>query len=223
MHKLTLVIPAKKEKESLPHVIKELEEYNLKIIVVLEETDKETMNSIKDTGCKILYQKNKGYGDAIKLGISEVSSKYFAIFNADGSFNPNELNGMYEILENDKADIVFASRYEQGCGSEDDTIVTFLGNYIFTKIGNIFFKLNITDILYTFVMANTKKIKNIYFEKNDFRFCVELPVKCKRNNLKSLTSKSFERKRISGIKKVNAVKDGLFILIEMIRLFFTSR
>ena len=39
---------------------------------------------------------------------------------------------------------VFASRYEKDCGSEDDTIITLIGNYIFTKIGNIFFKLKIT-------------------------------------------------------------------------------
>ena len=221
MDKLTLVIPAKREGESLPLVLDELEKFNLKkIIVVLEPNDFETINSIEKLNCNIIYQENKGYGDAIKLGIKNVKTKYFSIFNADGSFNPIELKYMYNNLENNHSDIVFASRYEEGCGTEDDTIVTMIGNYIFTKLGQILFKLNITDILYTYVVGDTEKINKLNLESEDFRLCVELPIKCKINNLKASTSKSFERKRISGKKKVNAIKDGFYILIEMIRLFF---
>tara|TARA_Y100000590_G_C15579516_1_gene961746 strand:- start:527 stop:1198 length:672 start_codon:yes stop_codon:yes gene_type:complete len=220
MHKLSLVIPAKKEKESLPLVLEELKNYKLNKLVVLEPGDYETIDSIKNFDCEIIYQKKKGYGDAINLGIENVKSELFCIFNADGSFNPSELKNMENILESQKADIIFASRYEKDCGSDDDTIITYLGNYIFTKIGKIFFSLNVTDILYTYVMAKTDKIKKLNLEKNDFRLCVELPIKAKRANLNINNSKSYERERISGKKKVNAIRDGLYILSEMLRLFF---
>ena len=91
MDKLTLVIPAKYEKESLPKVLSELEKYQLNILIVLEETDVETIKSIKNFDCKILYQTNKGYGDALIQGIKNVKTDYFCIFNADGSFVPDEL------------------------------------------------------------------------------------------------------------------------------------
>ena len=52
---LTLVIPAKREKESLPTVLEELKKYNLKIIIVLERTDIETINSIRNYNCKIRH------------------------------------------------------------------------------------------------------------------------------------------------------------------------
>ena len=115
---------------------------------------------------------------------------------------------------------VFASRYEKDCGSEDDTIITLIGNYIFTKIGNIFFKLKITDILYTYVLAETEAAKKLNLVKDNFCLCVELPIKAQKANYKLTTSKSFERKRIGGKKKVNAFKHGLEILIEMIKLYF---
>tara|TARA_Y100000768_G_C23884417_1_gene636873 strand:+ start:192 stop:863 length:672 start_codon:yes stop_codon:yes gene_type:complete len=220
MDKLTLVIPAKKEKESLPKVLKELEKYNLKIIVVLEKNDVETIDSIKNFSINIIYQKDKGYGDAILLGIQNVQTKYFCIFNADGSFNPVELKQMYYQLENEDKDIIFASRYEKNCSSEDDTIITLIGNYIFTKLGRIFFNLKITDILYTFVMGNTEKVKDINLKSKNFILCIELPIKSSRNKLKISTSKSNERARIGGKKKVNAFKDGLSILIGMIKLYF---
>jgi len=220
MYDLTLVIPAKKEGESLPRVIEELREYNLKKLIVLEKNDLETINSISDDFSKIIYQTDKGYGDALIQGINHVKTKYFCIFNADGSFDPKELKNMFKRIELHQADILFASRYESGSGSEDDTFITRLGNFIFTKIGNIFFKLEITDILYTYVMGNTDKVKKIDLQSKDFGFCVELPIKAARMNYKLITSKSFERARISGKKKVSAFRDGTKILIKMLNLYF---
>lgn len=220
MHRLTLVIPAKKEKESLSKVLDELKPYNLKIIVVLEKEDIETIDSIKDKNCEILYQVNKGYGDALIQGINYVKTDFFCIFNADGSFNPTEIKEMIKKIDKDNYDLIFASRYEEDCSSEDDTLITSVGNYIFTKIGNLFFKLNITDILYTFVIGKTHQIKDLDLQYKNFVFCVELPIKAKRKGLKLATSKSNERARIGGKKKVNAFRDGFYILIGMIKLFF---
>ena len=59
---------------------------------------------------------------------------YFCIFNADGSFNPNELKCMYDKLENSYIDIIFASRYEKDCSSEDDTIITYVSVILFSQL-----------------------------------------------------------------------------------------
>ena len=222
MNNLTIIIPAKKEKESLFRVLEELKPYNFDVVVILEEEDIETIESINNKDCEILYQKNKGYGDALIQGINHINSELFCIFNADGSFNPIEIKNMLEILEKNNSDLVFASRYEKGCSSEDDTLITLIGNFIFTKIGNIFFRLSITDILYTFVIGKTSKVKNLNLKSKDFVFCVELPIKAKNNSLKLNTSKSNERSRIAGQKKPNAFKDGFKILFGMIRLFFKT-
>ena len=220
MSDLTLIIPAKNEKESLPKVLDELREFNLKKNIILEASDKQTIESIKTYNCKIIYQDSNGYGDALIKGIDTVETEFFCIFNADGSFNPKELDPMIKKLKVDKYDFVFASRYEKNCGSDDDTFITFMGNYIFTYLGKIFFKLEITDILYTYVMARTSCAKKLKLNAKDFSFCVELPIKAKRDGYKICTSKSYERSRIAGEKKVNAFKDGLKILFSMIRLFF---
>ena len=186
----------------------------------MEASDKLTIEAVKTYDCKIIYQDSHGYGDALKKGIETVETQFFCIFNADGSFNPNELYPMIEKLKDEKYDFVFASRYEKDCGSEDDTLITLIGNYIFTFLGKIFFKLKITDILYTFVMARTSCAKKLGLTAKDFSFCVELPIKAQRANYKICTSKSFERSRIAGQKKVNAFKDGLKILFSMIKFFF---
>lgn len=223
MHKLTLIIPAKKERESLPTVLKELENLNIKILVVLEKSDIETINAIKNFDCEILYQNGKGYGDALIQGIKSTKTDFFCIFNADGSFLKSELKEMYDYLDNDKSDLVFGSRYMDKGSSEDDTIITYIGNKIFTFLGNFFFSLNISDILYTYVMGKTKHVISLNLIEKKFSFCVELPIKAKKSNLRLLSIPSYERARIGGKKKVSAFKDGFLILVSMIKLYFSSK
>ena len=223
MNNLTLVIPAKNEKDSLPKVLDELKNYSLKILIILEKEDEETIQSVRNYNCEILYQNGKGYGDALIYGINSVKTELFCIFNADGSFNPNELPKMLEQMTFEKADFVFGTRYENDCGSDDDTIITLIGNFFFTKIGKLFFNLNITDILYTYILGKTSKIRDLDLSSKDFRFCIELPIKAKRKNYKLVNSKAYERSRIGGKKKVNVFKDGFLILTHMIKLFFIRR
>ena len=211
MNELTLIIPAKNEAESLPIVLDELKKYNCKINIVLHITDIDTIQVIKRYDVNIIYQKNLGYGDALIYGIKQCKTKYFCIFNADGSFNPSEINQMLKTLQSKKLDFIFASRYQTNSGSEDDTIVTLIGNYIFTYIGKIFFQLNISDILYTFVIGKTEQANILDLKQKDFSFCVELPIKAKKMKMQLGSINSYERKRIAGKKKVNAFKDGYLI------------
>ncbi len=220
MHNLTLIIPAKNEAESLPLVLDELKKYNYKIDVILHTTDIDTIQAIKEYEVNIVYQENFGYGDALIHGIKQCKTKYFCIFNADGSFNPLEINPMHETLQSKKLDFIFASRYQASSGSEDDTIITLVGNYIFTYIGKIFFRLNISDILYTFIIGKTEQANILDLTQKDFSFCVELPIRAKKMKMELGSINSYERKRIAGKKKVNAFKDGFLILKHMIKLFF---
>jgi glycosyltransferase involved in cell wall biosynthesis len=219
MKNLTLVIPAKNEEYSLPKVLKEINNLNCKKYIVLSVLDKKTIRSIKNYKCKIIKQKYNGYGNAIIEGINKVTTDFLCIFNADGSFDPKYLKIMYKN-SNQKKNFVFASRYIDEGGSEDDSLLTFVGNKIFTFIGIVFFKLKISDILFTYIMGETKKFKKLKLKNPDFRICVEIPIKIKLYNFKYMTIASFERKRLGGIKKVNEFFDGFLILLELIKNYF---
>ena len=135
---LTLIIPAKREQDSLPTVINELDSYNYIKTVILEKQDIETIESIKNLNCNILFQTNKGYGDALINGIENTKTKYFCIFNADGSFDPKEISVMLDKIKSDDIDFVFGSRYLKNASSDDDTLVTYVGNKLFSLLGKIF-------------------------------------------------------------------------------------
>ena len=218
MPNLTLIIPAKNEAESLPSVLNELKNFDFNRTVILESSDTKTIESIKNFNCEILYQNEKGYGNALIQGINNVKTEYLCIFNADGSFDPKYLEEMLDLCK-DK-DLVFASRYLRGAGSDDDTILTKIGNYIFSFLGNIFFSLKLSDILYTFVLGKTVSFKKLDLKSNDFCFCVEMPIKASRFGMNIIDTPSYERKRIGGEKKVSEFKDGFKILLFMVKSFF---
>ena len=221
MNDLTLIIPAKNESESLPLVIDTLKNLPCHIKVSLKKDDISTIESIKDKNIEIFYQSGKGYGNSLREAIIDCKTKYFCIFNADGSFEQKDLVKLYSlILDND---FVYTTRYENNGGSEDDTLITYVGNKFFSKLGNILFSLRISDILYTYLIGRTSSFNLLDIKSNDFRFCVELPIKMQSLNMKYECLPSYEKKRIAGKKKVNAFIDGFLILLEMIKLFINIK
>ena len=217
MRNLTLIIPAKNESESLPLVLKDLNNIDTNIIVSLSREDIITKNSIKNFNVKVHEQSQLGYGNSLIEAIKKCQTEFFCIFNADGSFDEKDLKKMLELNKN--YDFIFASRYLKGGGSDDDTVVTYIGNKIFSFLGKVMFSLSLNDILYTFVMGKTKSFNNLNLKSNDFRFCVEFPIKLEQMKMKYSSIPSHEKKRIKGEKKVSAVRDGFLILIEMLKLF----
>jgi glycosyltransferase involved in cell wall biosynthesis len=145
----------------LPVFLNELEGYEYEKLIVMDKEDIETSNSIKNfNNIKILYQEKLGYGNALIEGINNIKTEYFCIINADGSMDPSELKKMLSKIQNDNYDVIFASRYMKNAGSEDDDLLTLVGNFFFTKIGKFFlnYKFQIYYILMSLVKQNLLKI-----------------------------------------------------------------
>ena len=87
------------------------------------------LNSIENFNVIIHEQSGYGYGNSLIEGIKKCQTEHFCIFNADGSFEINDLKKMYDLCSTN--DFVFASRYHENGGSDDDTLVTYIGNKFF--------------------------------------------------------------------------------------------
>jgi glycosyltransferase involved in cell wall biosynthesis len=219
MNRITLVIPAKNEEKSLPYVLDEIKNIKCKKLLIVTNINKKILKLKKIYKFDLILQNKNGYGSAIIEGIKKVKTKYLCIYNADGSFDPKTLNKMHNIIKIDEKKFVFASRYEGNGGSLDDTFLTYIGNKIFTFIGNFFFKLKLSDILFTYAMGLTKNFKKLNLQSKDFRLCVELPIKIKKQNFLIMTTSSYERRRIAGVKNVNEFRDGFLILLYLLKEF----
>jgi len=222
---ITLLIPANNEKESIKFVLQELSDKNIltEVLIVVDNENDNTLEEIKSYNVKSIISNKKGYGNALIRGISACQTQFVCIYNADGSFDPLTLLQMKTIMEEENHDFIYGSRYLKQGKSDDDTILTYIGNFFFTKIVKFLFKINLTDILFTFIFFKRDKVKDLKLKAQDFRFCVELPILMKENNLRYSEIPSHERRRFSGKKKVNEFKDGALILCYILKKFFYGK
>jgi len=90
-NKLTIIIPARNEEESLGKLLRKFRKYNKfykEIIVIDGQSDDKTKDIAKSNKCIVVKQTNLGYGSAIIQGVNKVKTKYFIVFDADGSKDP---------------------------------------------------------------------------------------------------------------------------------------
>lgn len=184
---ISIVIPARNEEKSLKILLKKFDKfkkYYEEIIIVDGKSVDKTISVAREFGCKIIKQKKLGYGDAIIQGVNQVKTKYFIIFDADGSKDPIYLKKFSNELKKNRNNIIFAERYGKNAGSLDDTFITHIGNRIFTIMGKIFFGLKLNDILHTFFLCEVNKFKKLRFKYKDFVFCVEFPILAKKKQFR---------------------------------------
>jgi len=219
---VSLIIPAKNEKESLGKVLSELRKYSIvnDVIIVVDSKQDNSLKIAKKFNTRIVIQKNKGYGSAITEGFKFAKNKYGFIYNADYSFHPKYISLM--LKNKKKNSFIFGSRYMKTAGSDDDSLLTYIGNKIFTYICKNYLNIKLSDVLYTYVMCDVKIFRSLKFNSRDFRFCIELPFLIEKNKYSYSEIPMKERKRFGGKKKVNEFKDGFLILIEIIKSIFSK-
>ena len=227
MTKVSIIIPTLNEEESLNILLNELTKYKEiidGIIVVDANSNDNTLEVAKNFNCKIIIQEKKtGYGDAIIKGVNASSGIYSLVLDGDGSKNPIYIKDLLNKIIKSRSDFVFAERYGKNAGSMDDTLLTHIGNRIFTNLGKFFFKIKMNDILHTFFICKNSSFKKIKFNHLDFGFCVELPIETERLKFIYESLPTIERKRLAGKVKVRSFIDGYKILKSMILIFFTSK
>ena len=223
----TFVIPAKNEDESINKVLNEIRKIgkDCKILICLNDKFDSTYKVVKKKyKVKFLFINSTGFGKSIRNGLNNSTTKYTCISMADGSSKISDLFKMYSYLKNNNdLSFIIGSRYEKKSKSYDDNIISYVGNYIFTKMLNFFYTTDISDALYSFVAGKTIKFKKLGLKTDDFTLAIEMPLKIINSKLKYSIISTIEKKRIGGEKKVNYFKDGFLILIYFIKYLINKK
>ena len=222
---LTILIPAKNEKNNLPVVLDEIFEivdfkFDYEILVVIPKNDNSLDNLSKFQLEKINthVQNNEGYGSAMTEGNMFSKGKFVIFCFSDGSSDPKDIKRIYNKLQYN--DFVYCSRYSKNAKSYDDSFLTYIGNRCFSEFGKFFFNLKISDILYTYFGFRKNKFDELTITSKDYRICVEIPILIERKKFAYSEISAIERKRFSGKKNVNEFRDGFLILCKLIVMYF---
>jgi len=116
---LTIIIPAYNEADNLeiflPHFIEYCSKNAWKIIIVDDGSRDNTYNILKKYDSLedfyiIRHKLNKGYGAAIKSGLSACTTEYAVTIDADGQHNLEDIDKLYHKIVTTDADMVVGSR-----------------------------------------------------------------------------------------------------------------
>jgi len=221
---IEILIPTLNEEGNIQETINSLKVEGFNNITIIDDNSSDnTVKISKELECNVIENTTNqrlGFGKSLIKAFSLSSSDYCCIFDGDNSFDPKSLDQMISKI-NDGSKFVFCSRYKDGNESEDDTIIRKLGNYFFTKIVNILFKINSTDALFLYVLGKRKNFLSLNLISEDFGICTEILLKS-YINFKCSEVLSLERKRKFGKSKVNAIYDGFKILMNILHYYIKS-
>ncbi|MCK9254750.1 MAG: glycosyltransferase family 2 protein [Bacteroidales bacterium] len=162
---LSIVIPIYNEEKNLGITIPEIIDFcktnNYKLILVNDGSKDNSKTILKNyenlENIKIYHHKlNKGYGAAIKTGISVCDTKYIITIDADGQHYLEDVEKLYlKILETD-ADMIIGSRK----GSKSSSLSRGIGKTIIRTVAKMLMKVPVYDINSGMKIYNTELAKN---------------------------------------------------------------
>ncbi|MBJ7507978.1 MAG: glycosyltransferase family 2 protein [Ilumatobacteraceae bacterium] len=187
---LSVVIPCYNEQGTIASLIAMVQAspWVQEIIVVddgSQDKSREILEAISDPQVRvIMHTVNQGKGAALRTGFSHATSEFVIVQDADLEYDPSEYPLVLEPLLDNRADVVFGSRFLSGRPHRVLYFWHSLGNRFLTLMSNMFTDLNLTDMETCYKCFRREVIQAIDIEEDRFGFEPEITAKLAKLHLR---------------------------------------
>ena len=188
--KLSVVLPAYNEAESLPETITQISQalanhkITNEILVINDNSSDDTIDVLNnlmkeiETLRFITNEGPNGFGYAIRKGLENFNGEVVAIMMADLSDSTDDLVAFYQTLIAKNVDAVFGSRFIKGGKTIDYPPLKKMINRMANSIIRLLFRIKYNDTTNAFKMYRAETIEGLKpFLAPHFNLTIELPLK----------------------------------------------
>jgi glycosyltransferase involved in cell wall biosynthesis len=185
---LTVVIPCYNEQATVLEVVKRVLDspWVAEVLIVDDgSTDgtRDLLATLDHPSVRVLLQpQNQGKGAALRRGFAEASADFVVVQDADLEYDPAEYVELLAPLLDDRADVVFGSRF---VSARPHRVLYFwhsMGNKLLTLLSNMATDLNLTDMETCYKAFRTEVLRSVTVEEDRFGFEPEITAKVARGN-----------------------------------------
>jgi glycosyltransferase involved in cell wall biosynthesis len=216
--RVSLIIPALNEADSLPSVLREVPSGVVKQIIVVDNGSSDrTAEVARMAGAQVVDEPRRGYGFACAAGSAAADGEALVFMDGDGSFMPAELTALLRPALEYGADLVLGSRLS---GQADHMPAhQRLGNLLFVWLLRWRFGLRLTD-LGPFRLIRRDVLAALEMRERTHGWPLEMIIKAAQRGKRIVEVPVTYRPRRAGVSKVGGTIGGS--ILAAVRFFLVA-
>lgn len=220
-----VIIPAFNEERSIPLVLRDIPEYLIRHVVVVDNNSSDnTANAAYENGAIVVSEKEQGYGAACLRGMEKIKSfeplaDVIVFMDADYSDHPEEITLLLKPLKEQRADFVLGSRAIGNCEKGAMMPQQIFGNKLATFLLRKIFQSSFTD-LGPFRAIRTSVLLDLDMKDRNYGWTVEMQIKVLKKGIPYAEVPVSYRKRVGDSKISGTVKGSILAGYKIISTIF---